>query len=190
MDAFETVVASILQRQGFWTITGFKVELTKEEKRETGKDSRPRPEIDVLAYRARDNEVRAVECKSFLDSPGVDCDVFTGLKPKGEERYKMFCDDTLRRVVLRRLELQLVEAGLCRPNPTIRLCLAAGKIKCSSGDEAWLRQLFDKQGWILLAPSEIRSELEELQHSGYEDSVAAIVAKLLLRGRDEPSAQS
>lgn len=37
MDAFEAVIAAVLQRQGFWTLTSAKVELTKEEKREIGK---------------------------------------------------------------------------------------------------------------------------------------------------------
>ena len=36
MDAFEQVVASILQRKGYWTQTSVKVELTKEEKRAIG----------------------------------------------------------------------------------------------------------------------------------------------------------
>ena len=36
MDAFETVIASILQRQGYWTLTSVKVELTKAEKRPNG----------------------------------------------------------------------------------------------------------------------------------------------------------
>ena len=73
MDAFESVIAGILQRQGFWTLTNFKVELTKAEKRKIGRPSSPRWELDVVAYSGRDNELRIVECKSFLDSPGVQC---------------------------------------------------------------------------------------------------------------------
>ena len=42
MDAFEAVISAILQRQGFWTITSFKVDLTKAEKREIGRHSSPR----------------------------------------------------------------------------------------------------------------------------------------------------
>ena len=65
MDAFETVVAAILQRQGYWTLTSVKVGLTKEEKREIGRHSSPRWELDVVAYRGRDNSIKVVECKSF-----------------------------------------------------------------------------------------------------------------------------
>ena len=178
MDAFEAVIATTLQRQGFWTLTSAKVELTKEEKREIGRHSSPRWELDIVAYRGRDNYLRVVECKSYLDSPGVDCNAFDGSNKKAQERYKLFCDDTLRKVVLRRLESQLVDGAFCRRKPKIQLCLAAGKIK---GDEKWLESHFKSKGWLLLGPTYIRTELSKLKDSGYENSVAAIVTKLLLR---------
>lgn len=178
MDAFETVIASILERQGYWTLTSVKVDLTKAEKRAIGRPSSPRWELDVVAYRGRDNDLRVVECKSFLDSPGVDCASFDGTNPAAAKRYKLFCDTTLRRVVLRRLERQLVTAGFCAKNPKVTLCLAAGKIR---GDEERLRTHFDRRGWILLGPELIREELRTLRDSGYENSVAAVVTKLLLR---------
>jgi len=178
MDAFEAVVASILQRQGFWTLTSVKVELTKTEKRAIGRHSTPRWELDVVAYRGSSNELRVVECKSFLDSPGVECGAFDGTNKAAEKRYKLFCDSTLRRVVFRRLQKQLISGGFCSKNPTLTLCLAAGKIH---GDESWLRAHFEKRGWLLLGPDYIRSELKTFRDSGYENSVAAVVTKLLLR---------
>ena len=51
MDAFETVIASILQRQGYWTLTRVKVELTKAEKRSIQIPSSPRWELDIVGYR-------------------------------------------------------------------------------------------------------------------------------------------
>ena len=63
MDSFELVVASILEREGYWVRASYKVELTKEEKRSIGKPSAPRWEIDVLAYKASTNELLVVECK-------------------------------------------------------------------------------------------------------------------------------
>ncbi len=179
MDAFEAVIETILQRQGFWTIGSFKVDLTKAEKREIGRHSTPRWELDIVAYQGRDHELRVVECKSFLDSPGVECGAFDGSNEAAAKRYKLFCDATLRRVVLRRLEQQLVAAGFCGPKPAIKLCLAAGKIR---GDAAWLKAHFETQGWLLIGPDEIRSELEALRETGYENSIASVVAKLLLRG--------
>ncbi|MCX6557002.1 MAG: hypothetical protein NTW95_06155 [Candidatus Aminicenantes bacterium] len=179
MDAFESVIASILQRQGYWTQTSVKVDLTKADKLEIGRHSSPRWELDVVAYQGRGNELRIVECKSFLDSPGVQCTAFDGSNPIAAKRYKLFCDATLRRVVFRRLEQQMVDSGFCCPKPTINLCLAAGKIK---GDGDWLRGYFEKRGWLLIGPDEIKRELEALRESGYENSVAAVVTKLLLRG--------
>jgi hypothetical protein len=178
MDAFEAVIAAILQRKGYWTLTSVKVDLTKDEKREIGRPSSPRWELDIVAYRPRDNELRVVECKSYLDSPGVDPMVFRGTKPAGESRYKLFCDAVLRKVVLSRLEKQLVAAGSCLPKPRVVLALAAGRI---AGDEAELNATFKKKGWELMGPAEIRCELEALRDSGYENSVAAVVTKLLLR---------
>jgi hypothetical protein len=49
MDSFESLVASILEREGFWVRSNFKVDLTKEEKRTIGRPSSPRWEIDLLA---------------------------------------------------------------------------------------------------------------------------------------------
>jgi hypothetical protein len=180
MDAFEAVIASILQRQGYWTQTSVKVELTRAEKAEFGRLSSPRWELDVVGYRGASNELRVVECKSYLDSPGVHCSAFDGSNPKAAKRYKLFCEPKLREVVLRRLTEQLVSSGFCRKAPDVTLCLAAGKIK---GDEAPIREHFEKNGWTFYGPEEIRRELQALRNSGYENSVAAVVTKILLRGR-------
>lgn len=184
VDSFEAVIAAVLQRQGFWTLTSAKVELTKEEKREIGRHSSPRWELDVVAYRGSDNYLRVIECKSYLDSSGVDCGAFSGKNKKAQERYKLFFDDTLRSVVLRRLESQLVDGKFCRKNPKIQLCLAAGKIK---GDEQWLESHFNANDWLLLGPAYIKTGLSKLRDAGYENSVAAVVTKLLLR---EPASRS
>ena len=178
MDSFETVVAAILQRRGYWTQTSVKVELTKAEKRRIGRHSSPRWELDVVAYKGQSNELLVVECKSFLDSTGVGCDVFQGKNREGRKRYKLFFEPTLRRIVLKRLVKQLVQAGSCRRRPSIVLGLAAGKIK---GDEAWLAGHFEKKKWQFFGPTTLHDELESLQNSQYENSVAAVVTKILLR---------
>ncbi|TWT89758.1 hypothetical protein Mal64_01370 [Pseudobythopirellula maris] len=71
MDAFESLIATILMRDGFWVQTSLNVKLTKSEKVEIGRHSSPRWELDVVAYRPGDNVLRVVECKSYLDSSGV-----------------------------------------------------------------------------------------------------------------------
>jgi len=70
MDAFEHIVAAILDREGYWTRKEVKVEITKDEKKQIGRPSSPRWEIDVVGYKAAMNEIWVVECKSYLDSKG------------------------------------------------------------------------------------------------------------------------
>jgi hypothetical protein len=76
MDAFEQVVSEMLWMDGFWVQTSVKVNLTPREKGSVGKRTMPRPELDIVAYRGRDNFLYVVECKSYLNSRGV---TFAGL---------------------------------------------------------------------------------------------------------------
>lgn len=182
MDSFEQVVAAILERKGYWTRTCVKVELTREEKIAIGRPSSPRWELDVVGYQGRDNHLMVLECKSYLDSYGVRTETFAGNNLKNEDRYKLFFDPNLREVILGRLVKQLLQQGSCAADPRVSFGLAAGKVH---GDEAWLREHFQKEGWELWTPSTIRKELAALRDSKYENSVAAVVAKLILRGPAE-----
>ena len=155
MDAFESLVATLLRRQGYWAETSFKVELSKAEKRRIGRPSSPPWELDLVAYRGDANEILVVECKSFLDSPGVRARDNEFYPPS---RYKLFTDAALRRVVLRRLARQLTERGSCREDPTITLCLAAGNIANQASHE-WIARRFKRMGWRLFDPAWIRGEL-------------------------------
>lgn len=178
MDSFEHVVSSLLQRKGYWTRTSVKVDLTKEEKRAIGRPSSPRWELDVVAYKARTNHVYVIECKSYIDSYGVRLSAFDGSSKQQANRFKLFNESTLREVVLNRLVLQMTERGFCRPNPSVTLCLVAGNIY-NQRDE--IAAIFDERGWLLWDAEWLREELTTLAKSGYENSVEAIVSKLLLR---------
>jgi hypothetical protein len=177
MDAFESVVAMLLRREGYWIIPSFKVDLTKADKRAIGRHSSPRWEIDIVAYKGATNEVLAIECKSFLDSKGV---IFKDGTFQPTTTYKMFTEPKLRRVVLRRIGEQLVRLESCRPRPKVRLGLAAGKI-AKSTDRRQMESHFKRQGWTLCDDNWIRSKLSELRDCAYEDDVAFVVAKLALR---------
>ena len=50
MNAFEEIIAKLLNQEGYWTRTGYKVNLSPPQKAEIGIPSMPRPEIDILAY--------------------------------------------------------------------------------------------------------------------------------------------
>lgn len=186
MDAFESLISMMLRHQGYWTTTSFRVLLDKAEKREIGRASSPRWELDVVAYKGRGNEVLAVECKSFLDSRGV---VFRGGAFEPAERYKLFTDPVLRTAVLRRLGMQLQESGACADSPSIRLCLASGKIARETNRTA-LKAHFDANGWLLFDETWVKERLADASRSGYENDVAFVVSKLLLRGIGEAPARS
>ncbi len=178
MDAFEQVVAELLFAEGYWVETSFKVDLTKEEKVRIGRHSTPRWEIDVLAYRPATEELLAVECKSFLDSTGVQwAELQEGHASK---RYKLFREPVTRDIVLNRLRLQLVEAGRCRSDVSVRLALAAGKIK--RGDAERVRTHMRDRDWVFFGPDWLRDRLKNRAGRGYANQVSSLVAKLLLRG--------
>ena len=182
MDAFESVVSTLLKRSGYWTDTSFKVELTKEEKVAIERPSSPRWEIDVVAYSGARNELLIVECKSYLDSPGVRFDDLNGTG-KYTTRYKLFNDTHLRDTVINRLKMQLVEQGHCADAPKACLCLATGKF-ASATDRERTKELFDKKGWKLFDDQWIVQNLEQFAELGYENDVAIVVAKLLMRNKN------
>jgi len=177
MDAFESVIAMLLRQEGYWIYPSYKIDLTKEEKRAIGKASAPRWEIDIIAYKGATNELLAVECKSYLDSGGV---VFIdeGLFPPN--RYKLFLYPDLREVVLNRLEKQLVEAGSCRPKPTVHLALAIGK-KAKATDRELLKNWFATNKWTLFDDEWVHDRLRNLKDSKYENDIAYVATKLALR---------
>lgn len=180
MDAFESVVAMLLERRGYWVRTAYKVNLTKAEKRMIGRPSCPRWELDVVAYKGSSNELIVVECKSYLDSKGVAISGFDGTDAVASERYKLFNDDNLRQVVLNRFVIQLEETGSCAPSPKVTLCLAAGRV-AGEPDRIKLKDHFSSRGWIFWDDEWLHSALVEVSKCGYENEVLAIVAKLLLR---------
>ncbi|HEV2194346.1 MAG TPA: hypothetical protein VGR55_02135 [Candidatus Acidoferrum sp.] len=183
MESFEKLVGGLLERQGYWVRYAFKVELSKAEKLKIGRPSSPRWELDIVAYRARGNKVLVVECKSYLDSFGVRYKAIVGKGHRRSSRYKLFNDASLRRVIFKRLVHQLTNARACRSNPRITLCLAAGKV-VSEPDAKKLRALFLKQGWSFFDPQWIKNSLRDSANLSYEDDVATVVAKILLRNRD------
>jgi hypothetical protein len=169
----------LLRHDGYWTIPSFKVKLTKQEKREIGRHSSPRWELDLVAYKGSTNEVLAVECKSFLDSTGV---TFRNDKFEPEDRYKLFNDDVLRLVVFRRLTEQLVAMGATAASPKVTLCLAIGKI-AEKSDGDGLKSHFSAKGWRLFDVEWLRERLRLASQGGYENDVAFVVSKILLRDK-------
>ena len=182
MDAFERVISEILWREGYWVQRSFKVELTKDEKVAIGRPSSPRWELDIVAYSGRRNELLVVECKSYLDSFGVQFRAFDHTDGTLTDRFKLFNDAKLRDIVRERLRLQLFEAGLIGEHPSVRLVLVCGKI-VREKDRKLLREHFRKNNWLLWDDEWLTDKLQAMSQGGYENSVVAVVSKLLLRGR-------
>jgi hypothetical protein len=174
------LIATILRSQGFWVHPRFKVELSKQEKRKIGLPSAPRWELDIVAYKGATNELLVVECKSYLDSPGVTHGAFL---PNGKlrERYKLFTNKKIRNAVLRKLGVQLVEKGYCAAAPRVQLALAAGKVAKPNDNRVRLKQHFLKHRWLLFDEDWLHQQLALLAKLGYEDDLGVLVAKMFLK---------
>ena len=183
MDALEELVSEILWLEGYSVQTSVKIELTKEENRLIGRHSSPSWELDIVAYHGRENLLRVVECKSYFDSAGVKASSFDGSSPDDAERFRLFNEPELRRIVFNRLCLQLAASGACREMPQVRLSLACGKVR--NEDRAAIRAHFERQGWEIWDESWLRKRLEHMARQGYEDQVSAVVAKLFSRWKVE-----
>jgi hypothetical protein len=180
MDAFETVVGEILWRAGYWVQTSLKVELTPDDKAKIGRPTSPRWELDVVGYSGGRNELLVVECKSYLDSFGVQYRAFNGKDLNLAKRFKLFNDETLRKVVMSRLCQQLSDKEFVGKDPIPKLALACGKI-VRDKDRELLRDHFAKNDWQLWDEDWFRQKLQEMAGGGYENSPVAVVAKLLLK---------
>ncbi|MCW2404613.1 hypothetical protein M2336_001242 [Sphingobium sp. B1D7B] len=177
MDAFEELVAEVLRAEGYWVHQGYKIYLTREEKQALGDPSMPRPEIDLVAYKAGTGELLSLECKSYFDSGGVHArDLLPG--GKNAQRYKMFVNADLRRMVLKKLVEQLVDNGSVAGIPTPRLGMIYGF--ATRANTQVLETHFAQSGWDLYGPDWLRAHLQKMALRSYDNQVASVVAKLLL----------
>ena len=179
MDYFEGIIKTILEHEGYWVRQSFKVNVTKQEKRDIGKHSIPRPEIDILAFNQKDNTVLALEAKSYLDSPGVRIDDLKMDYQIPDGRYKLFTCSNYRAVVFNRLKQELIDQGMANTNTKITLGLVAGKIYQSRSNE--LRDLFKSRGWFFWSPEDLRDKVNLLARKSYENEPSIITAKILMR---------
>ena len=184
MNAFEDIVKLFLEEEGYWVRQSVKVEISKEEKRELGNPTMPRPEIDIVALKVDINELLLVEVKSYLDSYGVYYEAVTGnvtkkYEEKDAKRYKLLNDKRFRKVVTERLKEDYSEKGLINQKTKINYGLATGNIKYPE-DEQRIREYFSKQKekWILFSEKYIKDKIKRLSRKGWEDNLIIMTAKL------------
>jgi len=179
MEYFETIIKTLLEHDGYWVRQSFKVNLTKKEKKQIGKASIPRPEIDLLVFKPNLQEVLALEAKSYFDSPGVRIDDLRSEFQIPEGRYKLFTCTNYRNIVFNRLIQDLNILGMVNGNVKIRLGLVAGKIYQERNTE--IRDYFESKGWFFWSPEDVRDKVNALAAKGYENEPAIITAKILMR---------
>jgi hypothetical protein len=179
MDYFEGIIKTLLEHEGYWVRQSYKINLTKQEKRDVGKPSIPRPEVDLLAFKPQEKQIIVYEAKSYLDSPGVKLAELQKDHPIPEGKYKLFTCENYRNIVFARLREDLINSGMCSADTKIILGLAAGKVYQSKSEE--IRNLFDDKGWVFLSPENIRDKVTELASEGYENEPCIITAKIIMR---------
>jgi hypothetical protein len=179
VDYFEAIVTTLLEHEGYWVRQSFKVNLTKEEKRNIGKPSIPRPEIDIVALKLKPLRVLALEAKSYLDSPGVKLEDLLHEYEEPEGRYKLFTCTKYREAVLERLRNDLEEGGMTLSNTSIQLGLVAGNVYRRKSEE--IRSYLDSKGWFFWSPEDLKSRLKAIAEKGYENDPSIITAKILER---------
>jgi hypothetical protein len=179
VNAFEAIVALYLEDEGYWVRQSVKVDISTEDKKYIGKFSMPTPEVDLVGLNVRENELLLVEAKSYLDSPGVHFSGVSGQNSKDAKRYKLFTDSRLREVVSRRLQDQYLNRGLITKDTKIAYGLAAGHIYF--GDEPKIAKYFEKMGWRLFTPRQIKEKVEHLSKRSWEDDLVTMTAKLILK---------
>ena len=181
MNAFEDIVKLYLEEKGYWVRQSVKVNrITKEDKRDIGTYSMPRPEIDLVALNVEKNELLLVEVKSYLDSYGVYSEAITDEKDVFSKRYRLFTNSIFREVVTKRLREEYLEQGLIDKNTTVNYALAAGHIHFPE-DELRIKDHFSKQKekWILFPPKDIKDKIRKMSEKGWEDNLVTITAKLI-----------
>src|SRR5579862_6017842 len=174
MDHFEGIIATLLEAEDYWIRRSFKVNVTKEEKRQIGKHSIPRPEIDLLALHFSRNEVIAFEAKSFLDSPGVKLADLQEEHKVPEGRYKLFTSESYRSVVLSRLRQQLIRLGMANSQTKVTLGLVVGRVH--QGQSAPMRDFIEKKGWVFWSPEDMKRKIAALTTRDYENDPTIITA--------------
>ncbi len=179
MDYFENLAKTLLEEEYRWVGQSIKVNLSKQEKRDVGKPTIPRPEIDLLVFNFKNNEVIAIEAKSYLDSSGVSLDNLKEKHDIPEGRYKLFTCENYRNIVFSKLKAQLLEAGQINNETIIKLGLIAGNIHRNQNEEMAI--FFKEQDWLFWSPNEIRARVKDLSSKGYENNPYIITAKVLLR---------
>ena len=177
MDYFENLVKTLFEEEFCWVAQSVKVNLTKEEKKKTGKHTIPRPEIDLLVFDLAKNRIILMEVKSYLDSNGVGYEQLIKEYETTQGTYKLFTCENYRNIVFRRLRNDLIQRGHINNDTTLTLGLAAGNVHKNEDEK--IRTFFKRKGWLFWSPSDIKERVQKLAEMGYENNPYVMTAKVL-----------
>lgn len=177
MDAFESIVAIFLDSMGYWVKQSVKVTISKEEKKLIGSSAMPTPEIDLVAYNPKKDELILIEVKSFLDSGGVEEGGVKGTNEKTKSRYRLLNNATYQNIISNKLRQLFIEKGFITQSTVIKYALAAGNVDPKSYTE--IKNYLDQKGYYFYEPSEIQKAILKLQSSVYLNDSVTMTVKLL-----------
>jgi hypothetical protein len=179
LNASESLLAELLELDGWSCHPGYRVSISKPDKVKIGRPSHPSTiEVDVLAL--KHGRVMWVESKTYMDSNGVQAKTLQE-GYAGPGRVRVFNDRVFREVARKALLRQLRDNGAIEKNfKTVDFGFAAWKFQNEAAREA-VAQRFEKQGWHLFDRAWLVQHLELLADTSYRDSTAALVVKLLRR---------
>ena len=184
MDYFDATVARILEEQGYWVRQSVRVLLSKETRKNLGKPSLPRSEVDIVAYQPTRKILLLLEVKSYLDSHGV--------QPKdllntgwAKNRYKLLTIPALQREISDALVSEYRRQGLIGEGVEVKFGLAAGHVKKALDEQ--VRRIADRNKWAYYGPKEIADEVWKFSKLKYENSPFVLTAKLLRQHPPKPA---
>ena len=157
IDKFENIVTTLLEEEGFWVRHKFKVSVSLEEKKQIGKQSSPKPEIDMLAFNLRTNEVLALDVKAYLDSPGAKLSLLQEEHDVPTGRFKLFTSERYRSLVLARLLQDLITLGMANAETKVRLGMIAGKV--NQGQSEAIREHMVAHDWLFWSPDDVKAKV-------------------------------
>lgn len=157
IDKFENIVTTLLEEEGFWVRHKFKVSVSLEEKKQIGKQSAPKPEIDMLAFNLATNEVLALDVKAYLDSPGAKLSLLQEEHDVPTGRFKLFTSERYRSLVLARLLQDLITLGMANAETKVRLGMIAGKV--NQGQSEAIRAHMQEHDWLFWSPDDVKAKV-------------------------------
>lgn len=182
MDAFESIVCSLLEQEGYWVRSQFRVELDPEDKRDLMNPTMPDPIIDVLAYDPTENVLIIIEVKSYLDSSGVHLKDIDSKNDRGH--YRILTNKDYFEKIASKLRVHKLCKDMISRGASINRGLAAGKVantRENDGKESEkIVEFMKKQGWWYWSPQEISERVRNLVKLRYTNEVLVMGAKVLL----------